>query len=101
MKNYVAIAILLMTATRAYAAPLQEGQLEWAHCSWKIFDEYGLKHLQEKVVFGNSQSLSSAEYEKWEDFDIRMVDSVCGDSLKIFSHDPGARYEALRQTHTE
>lgn len=72
-------------------------QLEWAKCSWGVYEQYGLKDLQERIVFGERKP---GDYEKWEDFDIRMVELECGDSMELFWTAPaGTQYKVLKHVH--
>lgn len=94
----VTAAVSVITETKSVDdSPLTAEELSWGKCSWETFREYGLEDLQYRMAVDRSD-WNNDDYLKWEDFDIRMVSSECGDGPG-FGRNPARRYEVLRLTY--
>ena len=97
MRKYYFVTVLLFLAPNTVPADsFTSGQTTWAHCSWRVYEEYGMKDLQQRIVFNKKKE---GDVKKWKDVKKKKVIPVCGDDMPLFSNDESKQHKALQYTY--
>ncbi len=97
MRKYYFVAALLFVAPNTVPADsFTSAQAKWAQCSWRVHEEYGMKDLQQRIVFNEKKE---GDVKKWKDVKKKKVIPVCGDDMPLFSNNESMQYDTLKYTY--